>query len=154
MDSKKGVMNLYIDGWKKSFVYKGRSTRREYWSFTLGQVLITLLLCGFMLLFDKNGPCFVPGMSVLLYWALSGLNTLATIPYIAVTCRRLHDRGHSGWWQVSYFLFIIGANIAAYDGSEIAGPLATLGLLTAFAIFVMLLLPSSKSDNEYGPAPY
>ena len=40
---------------------------------------------------------------------LSALFSLATfLPSIAVTARRLHDIDRTGWWQLLYFLPIVG----------------------------------------------
>jgi len=44
-----------------------------------------------------------------LSYYLSALFSLATfLPSIAVTARRLHDTDRSGWWQLLYFLPVIG----------------------------------------------
>jgi len=40
---------------------------------------------------------------------LSGAFSVATLlPSIAITTRRLHDTDRSGWWQLLYFLPVIG----------------------------------------------
>jgi uncharacterized membrane protein YhaH (DUF805 family) len=40
---------------------------------------------------------------------LSGAFSIATLlPSLAVTARRLHDIDRSGWWQLLYFLPIVG----------------------------------------------
>jgi uncharacterized membrane protein YhaH (DUF805 family) len=42
-------------------------------------------------------------------YGLSGAFSIATLlPSIAVTARRLHDTDRSGWWQLLYFLPVIG----------------------------------------------
>ena len=39
----------------------------------------------------------------------SALYVLALlVPGIAITTRRSHDTGHSGWWQLTYFVPLIG----------------------------------------------
>jgi len=52
------------------------------------------------------------------------------VPSLAVTCRRLHDAGLNGWWQLLAFI-----------------PLGSL------AVFVMTLLPGNPGENEYGLNP-
>ena len=55
---------------------------------------------------------------------LSGAFSIATfLPGVAVTARRLHDTDRSGWWQLLYFLPIIGWIVLAL--------LALLALLAA-----------------------
>ena len=62
-----------------------------------------------------------------------GLFLLATfIPGIALTVRRQHDIGLSGWF---YLLVLV-----PYVG----------GLI----VFVFTLIPSQKHDNKWGPVPY
>jgi uncharacterized membrane protein YhaH (DUF805 family) len=40
---------------------------------------------------------------------LGGIYSLAVlVPTIAVTCRRLHDIDRSGWWQLIWFIPLIG----------------------------------------------
>ena len=66
--------------------FNGRASRPEFWWFYL---FITICwIVGFTL-----GPV-VESIIIL------GL----VIPYISVTARRLHDRGHSGWWQILYIV--------------------------------------------------
>ena len=83
--------------------FDGRSTRAEYWWFTL----YALIVYGVLGLMDN----FVLGFtffSILEPWGdmkesgvLVGLFSLGTlIQSISVTTRRLHDRGRSGWWQL------------------------------------------------------
>lgn len=63
---------------------------------------------------------------------LGGIYTLAVlIPGLAVTIRRLHDTGRSGWW----FLIIL---------IPILGPIVLL---------VFMVLDSQPTDNNYGPNP-
>ncbi|WP_312524789.1 DUF805 domain-containing protein [Paracoccus sp. (in: a-proteobacteria)] len=77
--------------------FSGRATRSEYWWFTLFN-----LLAGFVL-----------GMvqaAMGLQFGLADLYALAAIlPGVAVTSRRLHDVGRSGWWQLLIFVPLIGA---------------------------------------------
>lgn len=84
-------MNGYIEAWKKYAVFDGRSTRSEYWLFTLGNMLAGVI-------FGLLGAEL-----------LSALYTLAAlIPGIAVSVRRLHDIGRSGWWLLIVLLPIVG----------------------------------------------
>lgn len=82
--------------------FSGRSSRSEYWLFTLFYVLTYLLLAAVgSVLFgaDKWG-------------ILSGIFALGSmIPSIAVTVRRLHDSNRSGWNYFWLLLPIIGGII-------------------------------------------
>jgi uncharacterized membrane protein YhaH (DUF805 family) len=60
------------------------------------------------------------------------------VPLIAVTVRRLHDLGLSGWWLVA---LPIGAAIPAVDG------------LVPFAHMIVMALPGRKGTNRFGDDP-
>lgn len=63
---------------------------------------------------------------------LSGIYTLAVlIPSLAVTVRRLHDIGRSGWWLLIAFIPLIGALI----------------------LLIFTVLDSKPGSNQYGPDP-
>jgi uncharacterized membrane protein YhaH (DUF805 family) len=52
------------------------------------------------------------------------------IPFLAVGCRRLHDRGQSGWLQL--LLFVPCGNIV---------------------LLVFWVMEGTPGDNAYGPKP-
>ena len=73
--------------------FTGRATRAEYWWWVLGIVVMHILLStldGIIFGFEPD--------SVRLLDPLFGLATL--LPSLAVTARRLHDIGRTGWWQL------------------------------------------------------
>lgn len=85
--------------------FNGRARRSEFWWFQLFAYLVSSVTCGI-------------GALVLL------------IPLLAVTSRRLHDTGHSGWWQLIQ--------------------------LIPFGFILIIIWGVQDSDpghNEYGPNP-
>jgi uncharacterized membrane protein YhaH (DUF805 family) len=70
--------------------FKGRATRSEFWWF----YLFTLLM--------SWGATIVGNSTVHGFGSvLSSLISLAFfVPTLAVGCRRLHDIGRTGWWQL------------------------------------------------------
>lgn len=112
-------MEWYLAALKKYAVFAGRARRKEYWMFFLFNILIGL--CLGVLSFFFEGLSF-----------LGLLYTLAVLlPGVAVTVRRLHDVGHSGWW-----IFI---NLV-----PVAGAIVTL---------VFLVQDGEEGYNAYGPNP-
>ncbi len=116
--------------------FSGRARRKEYWAFVLFSTLalIALGIAGFAVdaalgNFDPYGDGPVAVIVVVLLAVAAGL-----LPGIAVTVRRFHDVGMSGWFYLLFFVlsfFTIG------------------GLI----ILVVTLIPSQKRDNKWGPIP-
>ncbi|MFJ7589663.1 DUF805 domain-containing protein [Streptomyces sp. NPDC097617] len=112
-------MNHYLDVLKKYSVFSGRARRQEYWMFFLFNVAAIIVVA----ILDA-----VLGTSPWLY-ALYFLGTF--LPNLAVTVRRLHDSGKSGWW-----IFI--------------GAVPVVGLIW---IIVLLATAGQPQPNEYGQDP-
>lgn len=88
---------------KKSFVFKGRARRSEYWwwvlfSFLLG--LVVSLVGGFI----PTDNLWLAGIFSLI--VILGSLYLA-IASAAVNVRRLHDVGISGWWYGGTLIYIL-----------------------------------------------
>jgi uncharacterized membrane protein YhaH (DUF805 family) len=93
----------YLQPLKKYTDFNGRARRKEYWSFALGNFLISLVF---------GGAGFGIGLGSEYLSSLFGLFIL--IPSIAVGVRRLHDTGRSGWWLLISFVPIVGFFVLLY----------------------------------------
>ena len=105
-------MSHFIDIMKTVLVtratdFNGRSDRPEFWWFTLYACIVFGLLAvvdyyvigfTFYSILDPFGEMKESGVLSLLFL----LGTL--VQSLSLTARRLHDRGHSGWWQVLYIV--------------------------------------------------
>ena len=79
--------------------FSGRAPRSEFWWFYLFTVLMAwgAAIAGhFMFPLE-------PGMGDVLVLLV---NLVFLIPILAAGCRRLHDTGRSGWWQLLIFTVI------------------------------------------------
>jgi uncharacterized membrane protein YhaH (DUF805 family) len=84
----------FIDAIQACFVkyanFKGCAARPEFWWWFVFTLIVTLTLQA-------------------LSHNLAAVFSFATfLPSIAVTARRLHDVDRSGWWQLLYFVPVIG----------------------------------------------
>ncbi len=94
-------------GFVRYFDFVGRSSRSEYWWWTLF-VFITGLVIGAIEFSLGLGTTSA-------YGPLSGLLSLLTfIPGLAVLVRRLHDVDRSGWWVLIIFVPLIGFVLLIY----------------------------------------
>ncbi|MBX9594582.1 MAG: DUF805 domain-containing protein [Roseomonas sp.] len=75
--------------------FAGRARRSEFWFF----VLFTMLAQVIAGIIDDAATGGILG---------AVLTVVLLIPSIAVTARRLHDDGRSGWWQLLFLLPLIG----------------------------------------------
>lgn len=118
-------MNYFTLAFKKYADFRTRSRRSEYWYFALFSTIVVLLLSfvdGILGFTSADGSTGV----------LSGLYSLfALIPSIALSVRRLHDVGKSGWWLLIAIIPIIGAIV----------------------LLVWALTDSGPGANKYGPNP-
>lgn len=93
--------------------FDGRARRSEFWNFALFNFCVQLLV------------------SIILTPAFGSIVTLAVmVPSWAVGCRRLHDTGRSGWWQL----------------------LSATGI-GAIVVLIWLCQDSQPGSNQYGPNP-
>jgi len=106
------IIKHFIDTMKTVLVTRatdinGRSDRPEYWWFTLYAMIVFGLLAlvdnyvlgfTFFSILEPWGEMKESGVLVLL-WTLVTL-----VQSICLTARRLHDRGHSGWWQLGFIV--------------------------------------------------
>jgi uncharacterized membrane protein YhaH (DUF805 family) len=131
-------MEWYIGCFRKYADFSGRARRKEYWMFFLFNVLIWAIgFCLVAVLGGGNvsgGGAFNGGLNPLaafiyLLLVLYGLASL--VPGLAVTVRRLHDTGRSGWWWFISFVPIIGG----------------------IWFLVLVLLDSTPGSNQWGPNP-
>ena len=70
--------------------FNGRASRPEYWWFWLFSLLVGI------------------ATSVLGHAASGLVSLLMLLPSLAVAARRLHDTNRSGWWQLLWFIPVIG----------------------------------------------
>ena len=95
-------MNWYLQALKKYTVFTGRARRMEYWFFVLFNILISAALSVVDYFTGTYSAVYHTGL-------LGGLYSLGVLlPAIAVTVRRLHDTGRSGWWILIALVPVIG----------------------------------------------
>ena len=118
-------MNWYLKVLKQYADFNGRARRTEYWMFVLFNIIIVFVL-GFI-----DGIIGTSGTQIGI-GVLGGLYSLAVlIPGLAVSVRRLHDVGKSGWMILIALIPIIGA----------------------IWLLVLMLIGGNAGENKYGANP-
>lgn len=97
-------MKPMITTLQKYASFRGIASRKEFWSWVLFSGLIVTALSA--LTFSTNNTA-----CAYILWAVCAL---LTIPTLAVTVRRLHDTGHSGWWIILWGLILFGTVVYGF----------------------------------------
>lgn len=112
---------MYLQGWRRYFDFVGVSTRTEYWTFTLINLAVGLvLILGWFLTGSTNE-------ADQLQWNIFGylwlaFSLVALIPGLTAQIRRVRDATGSGLWVLLWLLPIVGGIV----------------------VFVMTLMPSKQ----------
>jgi uncharacterized membrane protein YhaH (DUF805 family) len=105
--------------------FSGRAPRSEFWWFSLFFSMVYLLLIvPLIIVADESANSIGSVIFAIILVLFIGISI---IPSLAVTVRRLHDAGFSGWW---WFINLVPAG--------------------GIVLLVFTLLPSSQGDNKYG----
>lgn len=156
-DAIKSCLRQYVG-------FAGRATRAEYWWWVLGIVVMHILLStldGIIFGFEPD--------SVRLLDPVFGLATL--LPSLAVTARRLHDIGRTGWWQLAWIVlgilgviplvvavvlaFLGGVSWAAAIGQALVGLVISLAIWIGLVVWQIWWLASQgqAGPNRHGADP-
>lgn len=129
-----GLWGYFQRGLTENYAnFRGRARRKEYWGFYLFWAIAAVALSAIGFAIDGSLGNLDAGLEEpVAGLALPGLFVLATlVPALAMTVRRVHDLGLSGWFCLLMLLPYVG------------------GLIT----LVFSLLPSQKHENIWGPVP-
>lgn len=112
--------------------FTGRARRSEFWYFSLFKLIIPIIIlipCVILtIIFSDNvyAPAFM--VSFLVFFII--FEILLIIPTLAVSARRLHDIGYSGWMQL----------ISLIPGGGIV-------------LLIFFLMDTQPMTNQWGPNP-
>ena len=118
-------MEWYLKVLKNYVGFSGRARRKEYWMFVLFNIIfavVAMILDNVLGLASKEYG----------YGPIYGLYALAVfLPGLAVSVRRLHDIGKSGWWLLIALIPIVGA----------------------IMLIIWDVREGERGDNRFGPDP-
>lgn len=130
----RSALEWYKLAWTRFSDFSGRSRRKEYWWFTLGNAIIAaFIVIPAILLSDfDNDELTVP--SIILFIVLGAFFLATIVPSLSASVRRLHDTGRSGWW---YLIGVIP--IVSYIGGIV--------------LLVFYFTDSHRTNNQWGVSP-
>jgi uncharacterized membrane protein YhaH (DUF805 family) len=146
-------MKYYLKALQHYADFSGRASRNEYWMFILFNILfaIAVAFIGIFLgaIKDENYIKLYMSQFLILYYAA------IIIPLLAISVRRLHDSGKSGWWMLLALLpplSNIPSNMKNFDDNLFA-VIAIITILSQITILIFLLLKGKDDKNRYGENP-
>jgi uncharacterized membrane protein YhaH (DUF805 family) len=143
-------MRYFALAFRRTFDFRGRSTRAEYWWFQLCLIALILLMAVFGALFatvlgGKNAAMPLP----ILLMGLSAL--VVTIPNLALTVRRLHDVNFSGWWLLAPSgAMVLVSVLGSMLDSNVAAVLLLIPAAANIGLFALTVTPGTEGLNQFG----
>jgi len=117
-------------GFTNYFTFSGKASRPEYWWWVLFTALVAIIPLSILVTF---------------------------IPSLAVTSRRLHDIGKSGWLQILPFAFIvvtfISIIVSVVGGTPRAVGWIIFAIASSVVLFVLLASKGDEGPNKSDPDP-
>ncbi|KLD76391.1 DUF805 domain-containing protein [Xanthomonas hyacinthi] len=112
--------------------FSGRSRRKEYWMFTLlNIVVITVLMVLIGIGGGFGGQNGTSALSMAAFVLVCLYSLAVLVPSLAVQVRRFHDQGKSGWYVL----------------------LGLIPYLGGVVVLVFMFMEGAKGANAYGPDP-
>jgi uncharacterized membrane protein YhaH (DUF805 family) len=141
VERERGVFGYFFRALTDKYAdFGGRARRKEYWGFALVYALLLVVVSGVIVagaVITSNSaagaadgaPVYVSPMLYLGGFLAFLLVVVFVCPSLAVTVRRLHDIGQSGWLVLVQFIPGVGSLI----------------------LLIMLCIDGEKQPNAYGP---
>lgn len=89
---------------RKYVDFSGRAARSEFWWWILAYIGGVVVATVFDVAAFRHSDALFSGIFALAVF----------LPTLAVTARRLHDTGRSGWWQLLWLIPILGQLVVLY----------------------------------------
>jgi len=143
------ISEIIFSIYRKSGHFGGRASRAEFWTWWVFYLAVTAALGVIVYSVDAASLFGIAMVLILALWI-----ALNIVPQLAVSARRLHDTGRSGWIQMTpAAVFILGYLVSAIfstEGSTSNLVIEVLGGIAALGVLALLALPATAGENIYG----
>lgn len=155
----KGFTYAVKDGLKRLTDVKDRTRRADFWWYVLAYCIASFVVSWF-------AGVFLPATVV------PFVDVVLSLLLIAITIRRLHDTGKSGWWVIVcwvanlimqiYVVKMMNDGVLDSGNTEelmtsftdpVLLTVGAVGGIISIVIFIFTLLDSKVEDNKYGKSP-
>jgi uncharacterized membrane protein YhaH (DUF805 family) len=146
-------MKWYLKALRHYADFSGRARPKEYWMFVLFNFIFIVAFS----LIDVAIKELMNGR-ILVFICRAMYLMAVFLPALAVTVRRLHDTGRSGWWTMLVLTPVLfGQTLAIAEVKDIAdwlkGIIGFVFIAGGVWLFVLTLLKGWQGDNRYGSDP-
>lgn len=116
--------------------FSGRARRSEYWFFLLFE-LLAYLAAGALIYAGVADSDWNAAGTFVIFLAIVWFGFV--LPHLAVSVRRFHDLGQTGWLVLVF---------------SAAGLIPAIGIVAYLANFVWFSFRGTVGSNRFGPDPY
>lgn len=150
MEKKMGFFEAVSQVIRKSFVFKGRARRKEYWSWALFGFLLNIVVTVAVMMMSSS-----PTVQT---WISGILALLMFFPGLSVAVRRLHDVDRSGWWiggsYIVLAVYIAFTTIGGINGLAKFMMVFSMLFVCVCIFFGVLMLVWNFTEGTHGPNKY
>lgn len=132
---------VFYNGLNRLFDYKGRAERIEYACICLLVTSISMIISEIFSLLNNPPEIFLIVVMLILKFTT-----------LAVTTRRLHDLGYSGWLQAPIILIDMYSHSYSSEKFSYGGLIVLLFVVVGFELFLMFK-EGQNTANKYGEKP-
>lgn len=132
---------VFYNGLNRFFDYKGRAERIEYACICLLVTSISMIISEIFSLLNNPPEIFLIVVMLILKFTT-----------LAVTTRRLHDLGYSGWLQAPIILIDMYNHSYSSEKFSYGGFIVLLFVEVGFKLFLMFK-EGQNTANKYGEKP-
>ncbi len=139
------------------FTPRGRVSRGMFWTVFLVWIVVDMMLRGAMAMASMWSGNEV--VVAVFFWIWMIYTLVTYFPMVAVTIKRLHDTGRSGYWmlapigsQVSLIMMLWMFLQGSFGSGLFFILLLLLTSVLSLVVLVFLILAGDDGSNEYGYA--
>ncbi len=171
-DPRSSLLAHFLSSLRRYACFKGRATRKEFWSFYIAQSLISVVFTlpiAYITMEQQPDASPAELMTAPLYKLFSAMSPtelamhigllvtqlLLLLPYIGVAVRRFHDTGRMAFVPVIAIALGFAVQLAPHISEAAAAavkPYSPIASIFFLVLIVIAFLDSHRGNNPFGPS--